>query len=422
MPDLEITQLTADTAPAGADLLTSVKSPFGAGSNRKITVADFMQKQTINWKTTGALLIGPLADPTTFFAYNQFVFPITGPIHPGDPYVETMGIEADILLSADNPSLSISTMEIDAITDPTNIHTFDQLIGLALILQHDGSGNIGDAWAGAHSAHNVGAANVQALRTGNFVYANLGAGLVTDAAAIYIENPNNDGSNNNITNAYGLYIEDQSKGTNKWAIRTGLGKVELGDDLWLTATQHSTQYFNAPGNFINPITGVAPAGVYGRIDNDDAFKGGDGSGGGLAITGIGADYALQINAYDTDDAEADGNPKMIFNVAKWNGVTGLASVNNLEDAFMFSNNGSPLVTILGSGQIDAHKGGIITTSSIANVSTPPTQAELVSSFGTAANAGAGFVATVNDNNANTAQYIVVGNGTSYWYGVLMKAL
>jgi len=40
MPDLKITQLSADTNPTNVDLITTVKSPFGAGSNRKVTLAD----------------------------------------------------------------------------------------------------------------------------------------------------------------------------------------------------------------------------------------------------------------------------------------------------------------------------------------------------------------------------------------------
>lgn len=40
MPNLKITQLVADTTPGKTDLITSVKSPFGAGSNRKVTIAN----------------------------------------------------------------------------------------------------------------------------------------------------------------------------------------------------------------------------------------------------------------------------------------------------------------------------------------------------------------------------------------------
>lgn len=44
MPDLKTTQLTADSSPANADLLVTAKSPFGAGSNRKVLVSDMATK------------------------------------------------------------------------------------------------------------------------------------------------------------------------------------------------------------------------------------------------------------------------------------------------------------------------------------------------------------------------------------------
>lgn len=38
MADSKITSLTADTTPAGADIATTVQSPFASGSNRKVTL------------------------------------------------------------------------------------------------------------------------------------------------------------------------------------------------------------------------------------------------------------------------------------------------------------------------------------------------------------------------------------------------
>lgn len=64
-------------------------------------------------------------------------------------------------------------------------------------------------------------------------------------------------------------------------------------------------------------------------------------------------------------------------------------------------------------------GGLDTSS--ANVSNPPTDAELDSAFGTPAAVGDGFMATVNDNGADTAQWLVVSNGASWWYVGMTKA-
>jgi hypothetical protein len=59
--------------------------------------------------------------------------------------------------------------------------------------------------------------------------------------------------------------------------------------------------------------------------------------------------------------------------------------------------------------------------STADVSNPPTDAELDSEFGTPATVGAGFIAIVDDNGADTNDYLVVSNGTSWWYATLTKA-
>lgn len=60
--------------------------------------------------------------------------------------------------------------------------------------------------------------------------------------------------------------------------------------------------------------------------------------------------------------------------------------------------------------------------STANVTNPPTDAELDSAFGTPATVGAGFSAIVNDNNAATAVYFVTSDGTNWWYQLLTKAV
>lgn len=57
-----------------------------------------------------------------------------------------------------------------------------------------------------------------------------------------------------------------------------------------------------------------------------------------------------------------------------------------------------------------------------NVSNPPTDAELDSAFGTPATVGAGFMAWVDDNNADTALYLVMSNGTSWWVFTGTKAV
>ncbi len=82
MADLKITQLTADTTPTGADLVTSVKSPFGAGSNRKVTLANLAAALP----ALGANLVpvvlatasGAIASTVTDSAGISFNIPLSG--------------------------------------------------------------------------------------------------------------------------------------------------------------------------------------------------------------------------------------------------------------------------------------------------------------------------------------------------------
>lgn len=64
-------------------------------------------------------------------------------------------------------------------------------------------------------------------------------------------------------------------------------------------------------------------------------------------------------------------------------------------------------------------GGLDT--STANVSNPPTDAELDSALGTPASVGAGYQCLLDDNGADTNVYLVISNGTSWWYTALTKA-
>lgn len=60
--------------------------------------------------------------------------------------------------------------------------------------------------------------------------------------------------------------------------------------------------------------------------------------------------------------------------------------------------------------------------STANVTNPPTDAELDSAFGTPATVGAGFTATLDDAGGGTAMYSVASDGTNWWYTLMTKAV
>lgn len=80
-------------------------------------------------------------------------------------------------------------------------------------------------------------------------------------------------------------------------------------------------------------------------------------------------------------------------------------------------------TVTATNAINATAGGLRTKQAINNVNdTTPTAAELTTSFGTPASVGSGFVGIVKDNDADTNCFVVVSNGTSYFYHKFTKAL
>ena len=73
--------------------------------------------------------------------------------------------------------------------------------------------------------------------------------------------------------------------------------------------------------------------------------------------------------------------------------------------------------------VNATAGGVRTKQAINNVNdTTPTLAELTTSFGAPATVGSGFVGVVKDNDADTNCFVVVSNGTSFFYLKFTKAL
>ena len=91
-------------------------------------------------------------------------------------------------------------------------------------------------------------------------------------------------------------------------------------------------------------------------------------------------------------------------------------------SFENSNGGGEVLTITEAGKIRATNGGIRTKLSTANTSNPPSDGELDTAFGTPATVGSGFTALLDDNGADTNVYLVMSNGTSWWYTALTKAV
>lgn len=103
---------------------------------------------------------------------------------------------------------------------------------------------------------------------------------------------------------------------------------------------------------------------------------------------------------------------------QWENTAAITQITIQPDGYSTDNiaAGARLVLI---GWKEEAIGGI--AYSTADVSNPPTDAELDSAFGTPASLPVPFAAVVNDNDADTAMYLVVSNGTSWWYGALTKA-
>ena len=73
--------------------------------------------------------------------------------------------------------------------------------------------------------------------------------------------------------------------------------------------------------------------------------------------------------------------------------------------------------------VDATAAGVRTKMAINDVNnTTPTAAELTTSFGAPATVGTGFVGIVKDADADTNCFVVVSNGTSFYYLKFTKAL
>jgi len=79
-------------------------------------------------------------------------------------------------------------------------------------------------------------------------------------------------------------------------------------------------------------------------------------------------------------------------------------------------------SVTSTAAVNATAGGVRTRMAINNVNdSAPTAAELTTSFGTPASVGTGFVGVVKDNDADTNCFVVVSNGTSYFYLKFTKA-
>ena len=58
----------------------------------------------------------------------------------------------------------------------------------------------------------------------------------------------------------------------------------------------------------------------------------------------------------------------------------------------------------------------------ADVSDPPTDAEIDAIFGTPSTVDKNFIGIIDDNGADTKVWLCISTGTSWWYEELTKAV
>lgn len=104
----------------------------------------------------------------------------------------------------------------------------------------------------------------------------------------------------------------------------------------------------------------------------------------------------------------------LYTAAQTAGGTGNAHIcdNTAFSSSWYINSTSALPSLF-SGIVNL-SAGFKTKVSTANTSNPPTNAEVISAFGTAAAVGAGFIALMDDNNGHAAEYLIWSDGTKFW--------
>jgi len=184
---------------------------------------------------------------------------------------------------------------------------------------------------------------------------------------------------------------------------------------------------------LQSATDVAHAATdYADTDTFFAIRKADGDAGGARLMGLrdsssANDGAMWLQGYLAENVSTTKSTAGRAIVEVHGYQTSAASVaNTVADGNVFgirTYRGGATVTLglwdedgdyWAGGQIDASDGGIQTKLSVANVSNPPTDAELDAAFGTPATVGEGFIGLVDDNDAGTTWYIVWTDSNSNW--------
>jgi hypothetical protein len=130
----------------------------------------------------------------------------------------------------------------------------------------------------------------------------------------------------------------------------------------------------------------------------------------------------QLASFTSNSASAAA--RNLFEIKNTNiGATGtnLLYLDNLNSGSIYDVSGNHW-KVTSDGKGDFSEASLRLQVDTTDISNPPTDAELDAIFGTPATVGSGFTAYVDDNGADTNVYLVMSNGSSWWYSSLTKAV
>lgn len=195
---------------AMADHLLSFSGSGDDGTNNLFSITD----------SDGSFLtdlhVGPEESAMDPFI-NNYLLPVTAEFNAivglGGSFGTGVGIESqDGGTNASGPG--VGALEIATLLNPTSNADPSHGISAISILTND------------TGAHNVG------VQRGLYCIANhFATGTLADVEGVFIDSPQVTGGAGPITSATAIRIGDQAAATSNWAIKTGLGLVELGDAL-----------------------------------------------------------------------------------------------------------------------------------------------------------------------------------------------
>jgi hypothetical protein len=161
------------------------------------------------------------------------------------------------------------------------------------------------------------------------------------------------------------------------------------------------------------MTSLTDTNTYGSLAKVSATEG------GLNASGYSSgNNGLKISSVITNESSTVG--PIILDSSKKSG-TSKTAITDSSLILELNNNGTQKFNIKGDGRVDCSTGGVLFKISIANVSNPPTDAELDSIFGNPVLIG-NFVGIVNDNGSNIDVWLCVSTGLNWFYENLTKAV